>query len=145
MRLLSVYDCRAAEALLWQLLEEREPHQNISHRQMPTADEHHAFMASRPYAAWYMIEAVVDVIDAVAVITENVGAVYLTRNREIGVGILKQYRGSGYGAHAVRAVMARHPGHFLANINPNNEASLTLFRKLGFAGPIQVTFAKNPA
>ena len=35
-----------------------------------------------------------------------------------------------------------HPGRFVANINPANEASIALFRKLGFGGPIQITLEK---
>jgi RimJ/RimL family protein N-acetyltransferase len=133
MRLLDVYGNPAAEALLFKLLQERTPEQSISHKAMPTPEEHRAFIASRPYEAWYLVEAAVDIVDCVALITELVGAVYLTRQREIGVGILKQYRGNGYGKHAVKAVMQRHPGaRFLANINPQNEASREMFKSLGF-------------
>jgi RimJ/RimL family protein N-acetyltransferase len=144
MRLLDVYGNPAAEALLFKLLQERTPEQSISHKDMPTLEEHRAFIASKPYEAWYLVEVVVDIVDCVALITELVGAVYLTRQREIGVGILKQYRGNGYGKHAVKAVMERHPGgRFLANINPQNEASIALFRNLGFGGPIQITMEKE--
>jgi RimJ/RimL family protein N-acetyltransferase len=133
LRLLNAYENREAEAILWRLLEEREPHQNISHRRMPTPEEHRAFIASRPYAAWYLIEVVTDCVDTVALITEIAGAVYLTRDNEIGVGILKRFRGFGYGREAVRALMAKHPnGRFLANINPANESSRAMFESLGF-------------
>lgn len=143
MRLLDVYTHRGAADLLYQLLSEREPHQNISHRAMPSMEEHLAFIASRPYAAWYIVEAVTDCVDDVALITEDVGAVYLTHAREIGVGILKRWRRQGYAAHAVRALMKRHPGRFLANINPTNEPSIALFHKLGFGPqPIQHTYER---
>jgi RimJ/RimL family protein N-acetyltransferase len=142
MILLDVYGNPAAEALLFKLLQERTPEQSISHKDMPTLEEHRAFIASRPYEAWYLVEAAVDIVDCVALITELVGAVYLTRQREIGVGILKQYRGNGYGKHAVKAVIQRHPGaRFLWNVNPANAPSIALARSIGFGlEPIQHTY-----
>lgn len=142
MRLLDVYAVPGAESYLWRLLSERTPEQSISHKAMPTWDEHVSFIESRPYEAWYLIEAVLENVDDVALHTEIVGATYLSKQREIGIGIFSQYRGNGYGKHAVRTLMARHPGRFLANINPANEPSIQLFRSLGFGGPIQITLEK---
>src|SRR5882724_9540483 len=79
MRLVDIYtDIHQALPLLWRLMEEREPHENISHKRMPTWREHEDFVCSVPYAAWYLI------CDE-----EPVGGVYLTRQREIGIGVLK--------------------------------------------------------
>lgn len=143
MRLVSVYErlhgpnlleqIGQRKELLWQLLKEREPHECISHKRMPTRQEHVAFVNSRPYFAWYIAEA-----DGHAR-----GAVYLSHQREIGVGILKGHRGHGYALDAVSALMRKHPGSFLANINPANQASIRLFAKLGFSGPIQHTYARE--
>ena len=130
MNLVGIYtDLHAALPLLYRLLEEREPHQNISHKRMPTWREHEDFVMSVPYAAWYL-----------CVEDEPVGAVYLSKQREVGIGILRQFQGRGHAEAAVTELMRLHPrGRFLANINPANEASIALFRKLGFGGPIQVT------
>ncbi len=118
--------------LLYSLLSERKPHQSISHRCMPSFEEHWEFVLSRPYAQWYLI----------ATPPLAVGAIYLTHQREIGVGVLKCHQGQGYGKAAVEALMAKHSGRFLANINPDNERSMRFFQGLGFE-PIQVTLEKS--
>lgn len=118
---------------LWMLLSERTSEQSISHRAMPTWKEHCAFVDSRPYLHWYSITNTG---------LETVGAIYLTRQREIGISIHTEDRGHGYATAAITELMRLHPGRFLANINPANEASIALFRKLGFGGPIQITLEK---
>lgn len=141
MKLVSVYEdlrrCRMAAfegncRLLYQLLQERKPEESISHKEMPTWEEHCTFVMSQPYLGWYLAW----VNDKV------VGACYLTHQREIGVSILLSERGHGYGVDAVQCLIAKFPGRFLANINPANSASLMMFRKLGFGGPIQVTLER---
>ena len=136
MKLVSVYLLQqdyAAVDFLYQLLAEREPHESISHRRMPTFSEHVAFAHSVPYPAWYLLEQ-----DG-----KRVGAAYLTAQREIGIAISKAHRGQGLASLALAAVMRQHRGgRFLANINPANEASIALFRKHGFGGPIQLTLEK---
>jgi RimJ/RimL family protein N-acetyltransferase len=123
VRLIDVNQGPAGHAVLWQLLSERTPEVNISHKAMPTWEQHVAFVASKPYAHWYMVDAGED---------DFVGAVYLTHQREIGVGILKRYQGRQYGPMAVRLLMERHPGRFLANVSPRNFRSQELFREMGF-------------
>jgi RimJ/RimL family protein N-acetyltransferase len=136
MRLLDVYsDLDASEPLLWQLLGERTPEMNISHRAMPSWNDHLAFIASKPYAHWYLI----DVGE-----TDYVGAVYLTKQREIGIAILKRFQGFKYGPTAVRMLMERHPGKFLANVAPKNYKSQQMFRELG-GEVVQFTFQLESA
>lgn len=116
------------------LLAERQAHENISHHTMPGWAEHCAFVRSRPYPHWYWFETARG---------NPAGCVYLTRAREIGVGVLMEHRQQGLAEEAVAAIMQLHPGgRFLANINPANGASLALFHKLGFDGPVQVTLEK---
>jgi RimJ/RimL family protein N-acetyltransferase len=133
MKLRSVYDTPGAYAVLWQLLSERTPNQNISHRQMPTWEEHTKFVQGKPYAAWYLFHAA----DG-----QKAGTVYLTHQREIGVGVLKAHQRQGLARQAVTELMRLHPGRFLANINPANHASIALFNSLGFGGPIQITLER---
>lgn len=116
---------------LYALLAEREAHQNVSHKEMPTLLEHTVFVQSDPYAAWYFI--VPDRADMF------VGSIYLSKQNEIGIFIFKTFQGHGYGKAAVEALMAKHKGPFLANIAPGNLASQMFFEKLGFK-PIQVTY-----
>lgn len=129
MRLVDVYSVDEASDVLWALLSERTPEMNISHRAMPSPKQHCDFIASRPYMHWYLID-----------VGSYAGAVYLTHAREIGVGVLKSYRGQHYGVNAVRMLMQKHPGRFLANVNPANARSLQLFQNLGFR-QLQVTYA----
>jgi len=122
--LVSVYRLpKTAPELLYRLLGEREPHVNISHRGMPTWKSHVKFIASHPYSAWYLIRSGQD----------HVGAIYLTTLGEIGIGVLAQWRGHGFGRAAIRALMRKHPrGRFLANINPGNATSIRMFSDMGF-------------
>jgi RimJ/RimL family protein N-acetyltransferase len=128
MKLIDAYGHPQTEDILWGLLFERTPQQSISHKRMPTVTEHRAYIASKPHQHWYLIDC-----------GDIVGAIYLSHQREIGIGILHAYRGKRYAPNAVRMLMERHPGRFLANINPANEASISLFRGLGFR-QIQVTY-----
>lgn len=132
MNLVSIYS-GTYEDIPYRLMKERLPHQNISHKEMPTWVQHLCFIASKPYLAWYIIK-----VDNIPV-----GAIYLTRVREIGIGILSEWQGRGYATQAIDELMKLHPGKFIANINPANEASIALFKKLGFSGPIQITLEKS--
>ena len=119
---------------LFELLQERDPVANISHRQMPTFEQHCAFVESKPYKAWYVI---------VASDSDPVGAIYLTKNNEIGIFISKAYQGQHIGKIAIRLLMEMHPAdHYLANIAPGNARSISLFEKLGF-DLIQLTMRKD--
>lgn len=130
MKLVSIYSVADAATYLYALLSEREPEQNISHRGMPTVEQHLTFVRSRPYREWFLI----------CVRGHMVGATYLSRQGEIGIFIFKAHRGHGYGKKAVHAMLKRHPGErILANVNPANAASIALFTSLG-AVHIQNTY-----
>lgn len=93
---------------------------SISHRAMPSWSDHIKFMESKPYEAWYIIG-------------DDYGVCYLSKQNEIGVFLFREFRGMGYGPRAIKALMAKHgPRRYLANVNPRNEASATVFRNLGF-------------
>ena len=134
MRLHPVTDDDAE--FLYALLKERPKYANISHRRMPTMDEHRSFIASAPYTAWYVVE------DDEGF---DCGSVYLSKLDEIGVSIFSTERGKGYGRQAVCELMRQHPRQrFLANIAPTNTDSLNFFAKFGFK-VIQTTMEKrNP-
>lgn len=130
IELRSIYRERDAVNFLYELLKERTPEQSISHRAMPTLEEHAQFVRSKPYFAWYLI----------MVGDEWAGTCYLTHDSEIGIHIKDGYRGNGYGAQAVSALMTKWPRkRYLANINPANAPSIAFFEKLG-ARHIQSTF-----
>lgn len=114
----------------FQLLQERELHENISHREMPTWDEHRAFALSNPYHSWYWFEGLEGLAG---------GCIYLSKQREIGVGVLRAHRGNGFAKQAIAELMRLHPGRFLANVAPGNGPSHRLFESLNFK-PLQVTY-----
>lgn len=125
MRLVDVYSHDLAAVVLYDLLRERtnKPHVNISHREFPTWESHLSFINSRPYANWYLIE----------VDEQKVGAVYLTKQDEIGVQVLGMWHGRGIGKQAIEMLMQQHPRtKYYANINPQNDRSIRLFKSLGF-------------
>jgi RimJ/RimL family protein N-acetyltransferase len=129
MNLISIYERPDRALVLHQLLEERDESANISHKAMPSWDDHVRFVESKPYQAWYFI------VDHGA----TVGACYLSRQDEIGVAVFKEYQGKNYGPWAIEALMLNHgKRRYLANVSPRNERSLEVFRNLGFK-PIQIT------
>lgn len=130
MRLIDIYDFDRTSALvLYDLLKERTKEQSISHKAMPTFEEHVTFIRSKPYSYWYFIINDYDIV----------GSIYLTEAREVGVFIFKDFHGNGYGPMAIEKLREMHPGRLLANVNPQNEASRNMFRKMG-AKLIQVTY-----
>lgn len=117
---------------LYTLLEERPQYACISHKSMPTYEEHCGFVRSRPYHSWYMIHGPLGV---------KCGCIYLTDRHEIGIFVLREVAGRGIGKAAIKELMRLHPGiMFLANISPTNEISKKLFTSLGFK-IIQETYA----
>ena len=122
MKLESVYLRDDAQEILYSLLKERTPEQSISHKQMPSWEDHVAFIKSEPYQAWYLIE----------VNDEIVGSIYLSKQREVGLFLFEKFKGQGYGRQALARLKYLHPGRLLANINPKNEASRKFFEREGF-------------
>lgn len=119
--------------ILWDLLAERTPEQSISHKGMPTWEDHVAFVGSPPYTAWYLID-----MDGFVV-----GSTYLTHSFEIGISVFHNCRRIGIGSSAVKELMRLHgPRRYLANINPANEASKRMWAKLGFT-KIQETYSNG--
>lgn len=138
--LVDVYKARDGVPFLYRLLAERRPEESISHRAMPALEQHRQFMMARPYRAWYIVEN----LDR-----QRVGSVYATKNNELGVGILKDFRRMGYARESLNEIMNLHPpllaikgqrpGCYVAHVNPNNPASIALFTGLG-ARHIQNTY-----
>jgi len=131
IRLVDVYQAPEAADLLYRLMQERPAESAIAHRRTPTPEEHRAFMAAKPYRAWCLVQAG----------GRYVGAVTLTPNNEVGVFILREFQRRGHARAALLELMrayqplpaipAVRPGHFVANVNPANAASIALFVSLG--------------
>lgn len=144
MILVDVYDGQAIRAgalvFLYELLAERPQGSVISHAKMPSFEQHRAFVTSRIYRAWFIIEDEN---------TDWVGALQVTHQNEIGVSIRRTHQRRGHAFAAVRRVMAMlkpnpyepalRAGRWLANVAPGNAASHALFKKLG-GREIQITY-----
>lgn len=117
---------------LYDLLKEKTPEQNISHREMPTYEEHCAFNDQKPYAEDYVI-----LCDG-----QRVGRAYLTKQREVGIHVTKDYQGQGVASWALDQLLAKGEP-LLANIAPQNVHSQSFFAHKGFR-LIQYTYRWEP-
>jgi len=115
---------------LFDLLEERDSTANISHKKMPTYNSHIKFIKSKPYSKWYIIFRS----------KEKIGSIYLSKNDEIGIFLLKKFQSKNIGNFALNELIRKNPRkRFLANVNPKNKKSLQFFKNNGFK-LIQYTF-----
>ena len=126
LRLVSKSDYR----FLYNLLMERDTRANISHKKMPTYNEHVKFVSSKPYPKWYIILCDVN----------KAGSIYLTSQNEIGIFIKKSFQNKQIGDIALRKLIQKNPKkRYLANVNPKNKKSICFFKNHGFK-LIQYTF-----
>jgi len=128
LALIGIYDTPTPERhmyerFLYNLLKDRKPWENISHKKMPTYDEHVSFVRSKPYKKWYIIDY-----------KGPVGAIYLTKLNEIGIFIERYNQKRGFGSKALNMLIEDTPDveYFLANIGAFNSRSLAFFCMKGF-------------
>lgn len=111
-----------AATILYDLLAERPAYANISHKKMPTWEEHIRFVRSNPYRAWFLIEEDCGIV----------GAIYLSKQNEIGVAVFKKHQAKGYAKRAVTELNRRYPKErLLANVAPGNKVSQAFWESLG--------------
>lgn len=131
-----------AKRLLWDLLIERPTHANISHNGRPRFEDHERFVDSRPYRAWYLINADLPPSGFDRPFGWHyAGAVYATNRNEIGIAVFHRFQRLGLAAHAIRLLVTQLPPlpgiaairtpYYVANVAPENEASHALFESLG--------------
>ena len=117
---------------LFDLLKERDPRANISHKKMPTYSQHTKFIKSKPYSKWYIILKS----------KQKIGSIYLSKNDEIGIFLSKKFQGKNVGNFTLNELMKKNPRkRFLANVNPKNKKSISFFKNNNFK-LIQYTFEK---
>ena len=108
---------------LYQLLTEREDIVNISHKKMPSWDEHCKFWNECPYL----------VAKVIMNCNSHIGYWYLTKSYEIGLFISKRWQNKGIGEEVLKRIITIHSNkRLLANINPANKRSIDLFKKHKF-------------
>jgi len=108
---------------LYELLKERDSRANISHKKMPSIKQHEKFIQSKPYSKWYIIQNS----------NKDVGSIYLSKNNEIGIFLIKKNQSRGIGFNALKLLIKKNPKiRYLANVNPKNKKSIEFFKKNGF-------------
>ena len=118
---------------LFDLLKQREGIVNISHKSLPTWEEHVEFIKNNTYQSW----------DIIWVDNIRIGNIYLTDRDEIGIFLDKESQSNGYGSIAINEFMKKNgKKRYLANINPTNYKSIQFFGKHGFIH-IQNTYHKK--
>ena len=115
---------------LYNLLIERDTRANISHKKIPSYNQHVSFVSAKPYSKWYVI-----------LYGDNkAGSIYLTSQNEIGIFIKKSFQNKQIGNIALHKLIQKNPKkRYLANVNPKNKKSIRFFKNNGFK-LIQYTF-----
>ena len=118
---------------LFDLLKQRQGIVNISHKSLPTWEEHVEFIKNNTYQSW----------DIIWVDNVRIGNIYLTDRDEIGIFLDKESQSNGYGSIAINEFMKKNgKKRYLANIRPTNYKSIQFFGKHGFIH-IQNTYHKK--
>ena len=108
---------------LYNLLKERNPNVNISHKQVPTYSEHVKFIKSKPYTKWNVIEYG----------KQKIGSIYLSKNDEIGIFLKNQFQGKNLAQQSLELFIKTNPRkRYLANVSPKNTDSQKFFKKNNF-------------
>ena len=110
---------------LYDLLKTRDPLANISHKKMPSYDEHVNFILSNPYTVWYIIEYE----------GENTGCIYLSKQDEIGISLIDDSLYDKIGKSVINLLIKNNPRkRYLANVSPQNKKLQNFFVNNGFTG-----------
>ena len=108
---------------LYELLKNKDPNANISHKTMPSYDKHVEFVISEPYTSWYIIKAD----------KKNVGAIYLSKQDEIGISFVDDSFHDQFGKRVIKLLTKKNPRkRYLANVSPLNKKLQNFFVNNGF-------------
>ena len=119
---------------LYELLKDRDPIVNISHKHTPDYKQHKKFIKSTPYSKWYVINHC----------KRKIGSIYLSKQNEIGIFLKKDFQGKHFGQAALDLLIQKNPRkRYLANVNPKNKDSQKFFKANSFR-LIQYTYELIP-
>ena len=108
---------------LYDLLKNRDPIANISHRKMPSYDEHVNFILSNPYTIWYTIEYE----------GEKTGSIYLSKQDEIGISLVDNSLYDKIGKSIIKLLFKNNPRtRYFAKTSPQNKKLQNFFVNNGF-------------
>ena len=110
---------------LYNLLKTRDPLANISHKKMPSYDEHVNFILSNPYPIWYIIEYE----------GKKIGSVYLSKQDEIGISLVDNSLYDKIGKSIIKLLFKNNPRkRYFAKTSPQNKKLQNFFVNNGFTG-----------
>ena len=110
---------------LYDLLKIRDPLANISHKKMPSYDEHVNFILSNPYPIWYIIEYE----------GKKIGSVYLSKQDEIGISLVDNSLYDKIGKSIIKLLIKNNPRkRYFAKTSPQNKKLQNFFVNNGFTG-----------
>ena len=109
---------------LFHLLQKRDSKVNISHKKMPTYNQHIKFLKSKPYSKWYII-----ILEK-----QKIGSIYLSKQNEIGIFLMKSWDIDDIRLKSLIILMKKNPRkRYLANVNPNNKKLISFWKKNNFS------------
>ncbi len=98
-------------AFLYELLQQRDPLGNISHKLLPTFEEHVSFIRSKPYSKWFLI-------------TKNntrIGSAYITKSDELAIHLLLKNDNNKLKKQVLKLLIASCPRkRYLYNVGHQN-------------------------
>ena len=110
---------------LYDLLKTRDSRANISHKKVPSYDEHVHFILSNPYTIWYIIEYE----------GKKIGSVYLSKQDEIGISLVDNSLYNKIGKSIIKLLIKNNPRkRYLAKVSPQNKKLQDFFVNNGFTG-----------
>lgn len=129
MKLVDVYTCENSTQALYELLKKRSTAHSISHSVMPGYAEHEAFVNSKPYRYWYLVD-----LDG-----KVVGSTYITENNEVGVFVTQELvhlqcdvlKIVLSGHEPLPAVKSKRVAQFSINSNPDNVSLISAITSVG--------------
>lgn len=108
---------------LYDLLEERDPIVNISHKKMPTYKQHSKFVGSKPYLKWYVIYSG----------NQRIGSAYISKQNEIGIHFKKSFNICELHKSVMSMMIGRNPKkRYLVNVSPKNKKNINFLQTYGF-------------
>jgi len=104
---------------LYDLLKNRNPKENISHKNMPTYREHLEFVKNHTYKKYYIVYKN----------NIRVGRVYITDKNEIGISLLKKHS-------RLKRILFKnfsfHPLVKFVNVSSKNKSDQKILKDLGY-------------
>ena len=108
---------------LYELLKNRNQQANISHKTMPTFEEHVEFVMSKPYYTWYVIEYT----------NKKIGSIYLSKQDEIGISLVDNSLYDKIGKSMIKLLIKNNPRkRYLSKVSPQNKKLQNFFVNNGF-------------